>query len=408
MLNGEFFIIWLFLKPKLMITLLRYTVTFCMAVLAAFSCKSPDPLDDLFVSNPNATQETRALYYNLKQMAGERMMFGHQDAVAYGIGHDHEVGGWDAEIDGEEFRSDVHDAIGSYPAVFGWDLGKIGRDQNIDSVSFDLMRQWMIEVYERGGINTVSWHEDNPATGGSAWDTSEAVRHILPGGERHEHFRSRLDLVADFFLNLRTSDGTPVPVVFRPYHEHTGGWFWWGTGPSSREEFIELWRFTHHYLTEERGCTNLLFSYSPDIFRTRERYMERFPGVEYVDVLGFDNYHDLRTEEGVPLAIDQMRIVVELAREMDKVAALTETGYNMILQADWWTRNILDPIKNDPVARHMAWVLVWRNENWMSEGSYVHHFAPYPGHPSVPDFKKFRDDPFTAFLEDLPDMYSVN
>ncbi len=382
-----------------------FLIPLFLALTAVFSCKPPDPLDDLFVSNPGATAETRALYHNLRKNAGDRLLFGHQDAVAYGIGYDHEVGGWDAGEDGFDFRSDVHDASGDYPAVFGWDLGKIGSTHNIDSVSFDLMRKWMVEVFERGGINTVSWHEDNPVTGGGAWDTSDAVRQILPGGDRHEFFKSRLDLVADFFVDLKTDGGTPVPVVFRPYHEHTGGWFWWGTGPCTKEEFIELWRFTHIYLTELRSCTNLLFCYSPDIFRTRDRYMERFPGVEYVDVLGFDNYHDLRTEEGVPLAVEQMRIVVELAREMDKVAALTETGYNMIPQADWWTRNMLDPIKNDPVARNMAWVLVWRNENWMRDGRYVHHFAPYPGHPSLPDFMKFKADPFTAFLGDLPDMY---
>ena len=379
----------------------------CLTVLAVFSCARPDPLADLFVSGPNATRETKALFCNLRQMAGQQLMFGHQDALAYGIGYDHEPDGWDAGLDGEEFRSDINDICGSFPAVFGWDLGKIGQSHNIDSVSFELMKGWMVEVFRRGGINTVSWHEDNPVTGGGPWDTSEAVSYILPGGEYHSQYKERLDLVADFFLDLKTADGTMVPVVFRPYHEHTGGWFWWGAGSCTADEFIELWRFTHIYLTELRGCRNLLFSYSPDIFRTRERYMERFPGEEYVDILGFDNYHDLRTVEGVPSAVEQIRIVVELAEEMDKVAALTETGLNMIPQADWWTRNILEPVKNDPVARKIVWVLVWRNENWHRNGVYIHHFAPYPGHSSVPDFLRFRDDPFTAFLDDLPDMYSV-
>ncbi len=374
---------------------------------AMIGCEGADPLKDVYVSNPVATNETKALYYNLRNMAGEQLMFGHQDAVAYGIGYEHEPGGWDAELDGEEFRSDVHDVCGSYPAVFGWDLGKIGNTHNIDSVSFDLYRKWMIGVFNRGGINTVSWHEDNPVTGGDAWDTSDAVSYILPGGEYHEYFKSRLDLVADFFLSLKTDDGTPVPVIWRPFHEHTGGWFWWGTGASTAEEYIELWRFSHQYLTETRGCSNLLFSYSPDIFRTREKYLERFPGEEYVDILGFDNYHDFRTNEGVPLAIEQIRIVVELAGEMDKVAALTETGYNLIPQEDWWTQNILYPIKNDPVARNIAWVLVWRNENWRRDGAYIHHFGPYPGHLSAEDFVRFHADPYTAFLDDLPDMYSV-
>ena len=102
----------------------------------------------------NATRETKALYQNLKRISSEGFMFGHQDTDAYGVG-------WRKQ-DG---RSDVKDVCGSYPAVHGWDVGKsLANPMNIDSVSFDKMLNWIKQTYERGGINAISWHVDNPVT----------------------------------------------------------------------------------------------------------------------------------------------------------------------------------------------------------------------------------------------------
>ena len=57
-------------------------------------------------------------------------------------------------------------------------------DLNIDEVPFDQMRTWIRRVYEKNGINTISWHM-HPATGNHCWDTTAAVERILPGGDLH-------------------------------------------------------------------------------------------------------------------------------------------------------------------------------------------------------------------------------
>ena len=142
-------------------------------------------------------------------------------------------------------------------------------------------------------MNTVSWHPQNPESGASAWDgkTSTAVSSILPGGANHAQFRLWLDRLAGFFVGLKSADGTCVPVLFRPFHEHTGSGFWWGEAQCTPDEYKALWRFTVEYLRDVKGVHNLLYVYSPDLYRDAEHYTERYPGDEWVDVLGLDAYH---------------------------------------------------------------------------------------------------------------------
>ena len=342
-----------------------------------------------------ATKETQALFLNLKNSMGQRILFGHQDDLAYGVT-------WK---DWHKKRSDVKDVCGKYPAVFGWELGQLGRySHNLDSVVFDNMKDWIKEAYKMGGINTISWHMDNFATGGNAWDVGEnVVATLLPGGANHEAYKAKLDLFAEFVQDLQVGFlfKKDIPIVFRPFHEHTGGWFWWGQPHCSPDEYKALWRFTVQYLRDEKGLHNLLYCYSPDIIRDRDHYLECYPGDEYVDILGLDDYHDVG-ENGNPEELTRrLRIVVQLAEEKGKVAALTETGREAIPVADWWTRTLLEPIQSDPVASRIAWLLVWRNAR------PTHHYAPYPGHSSVPDFIKFFNDPVTAFQGEYPNFYRI-
>ena len=95
-------------------------------------------------------------------------------------------------------------------------------------------------------------------------------------------------------------------------------------------------------------------------------------------------------------------MVVELAEEKDKVAALTETGFEAIPDDNWWTERLLKHIKSDPVASRISWVLVWRNAR------KSHHYAPYPKHSSAEDFIKFSKDPIMLFEEELPNVYRLD
>lgn len=336
-----------------------------------------------------ATAETKALYDNLKELAKNGVMFGHQDDLAYGVK-------WWAEPG----RSDVKETAGSYPAVYGWEIGNIEGERNLDSVSFADMKQWIREGYERGGVITISWHEHNPVTGGSTWDTSgRAVSHIIPGGSHHDIWKQKLDLLAEFMLSLKGSNGEFIPVVFRPYHELTGSWFWWGKNLCTRDEFIKLWQFTFDYLTSVKQVHNLLFAYSTDFFDSEEYYLDRYPGNAYVDVIGFDDYRTVSNRRSRNQTIRELHLIADLGQKLDKIPAWTETGLSSIPVSDWWTATLLDRIKADSLTCQIAWVLVWRNAR------LDHHYAPFSGHPSAADFRKFRDDECILFEDELPELY---
>lgn len=346
----------------------------------------------------NATEETKALYFNLRELAKSNVLYGHQDDLAYGYS-------WWAEPG----RSDVKESTGSYPAVYGWELGDLRQDVDVslDGVSFESIKQWMQEGYERGGINTISWHMNHPVTDGSTWDRTPGVAAIIPGGDQHEKFKTWLDKFADFTQDLRGEGGELIPVIFRPYHEHTGSWFWWGEEQTTVEEYIKLWRFTVEYLRDEKGVHNLLWAYSPDNQEGREfeNYMKKYPGDEYVDILGMDDYGSMNQRNPAEFS-DELAWLVDEANKRGKIAALSETGVEGIPNPIWWTDQVLPALESNPGARGIAYVLTWRNANKERENR-EHFYASHPDHPSAPNMKEFRDAELIMFEDELPELYTI-
>lgn len=371
-----------------------------LLLVAACTSTARTVAPDVALVDPQATAETKALYANLMRLAPDHLLFGHQDDLAYGVTWKREPG-----------RSDVKDVTGAYPAVYGWELGDLenGVAMNLDDVGFEEMQEWIREGYERGGVIAISWHMDNPVSGGSSWDTTRAVHTILPGGIHHEKYKTWLDRFAAFADGLRTrpllgvGSGTPIPVIFRPFHEHTGSWFWWGGRNVTPEEYVRLWRFTVEYLRDEKDLHHLLYAYSTDVFDSEEQYLRHYPGDAYVDLLGYDDYHALSRDETVEVMTRRLRMLVEMAEARGKIAALTETGAEGIEMPTWWTDRLLRAIEADPVARRTVYAMVWRNANQADNPG--HHYAPYAGHSSAPDFVRFYQEPFVLFEDELPDLY---
>lgn len=341
-----------------------------------------------------ASYQTKALYYNLLNNQAGGIIFGQQNATFEGVG-------WQYEPN----RSDIKDVCGDYPALYGWDLENVIKsllgNSSIDPVRSSKIKQLVIEAYDRGGINTFSWHMPNYNTGDNFYDTTPAVSSILPGGEKNEIYTRNLRALADFFKSLLGSDGSLIPVIFRPFHEHTGDWFWWGADYCTPEEYIALWQYTVNYLRDEQGVHNIIYAYSPDRIEDLDDYTERYPGDQYVDILGIDNYWEFESLVRAPQAIAGLNKVVTLAEQKGKPAALTETGLDQLTIPDWFTRVLLDNIKADPQAQKIAYLMVWRN------GNSGHFFGPYPGHESAEPFLDFYQDPLTVFESQLPQVYVV-
>lgn len=334
-----------------------------------------------------ATPETIALFTNLQKLHNKGFGFGHQDDLAYGVD-------WWAVL-GE---SDVKRVCGDYPAVYGWDVGDIGGPTNLDGVSFADMKNWIREAYSRGGINTISMHLDNPVTKGNAWDNSPAVAKILPGGSHHADYLRTLDLIAAFLKDLKTAQGVYIPIILRPYHEHNHTWSWWGAGACTADEYNALWRMTVAHFRDTHQIHHLLYAISPQEITSEADYLARYPGDQWVDILGLD-YYNLTTKNNVGPLGRTLEVITKMAEARNKVAALTEVGVEKVPYADWWTGYLLAAIKYSAQSRKIAYALVWRN------ASKNHFFAPYPGHATMADFLVFYQDPLTLFEKDLPKMY---
>ncbi|HSR38268.1 MAG TPA: glycosyl hydrolase [Phnomibacter sp.] len=350
-------------------------------------CPLPAMAQQLWnASNRNATKETVSLHYSLQHFyAGGQVLLGHQDALAYGVGWRYEPG-----------RSDVLEVTGAYPALYGWELGNLELDstRNLDGVPFDFMRRAIRQGYDSGAVITLSWHANNPLTGKTAWDpVAGTVKGILPGGDRHVLFLSWLDKIAAFIGSLRGPRGEPIPVLFRPWHELTGNWFWWGQNLCTPSEFRQMWQLTVERLQIHHQLNNILWVYNTSDFDNAAHFLDRYPGNESVDVISFDSYM-YPTKEGdgsqkyserVGRSLGTLR---HLGDSLHKVPALAETGYEAIPESDWFTKIVRPLMKSNPV----SYVLFWRNAGKMPDTQKMHFYVPYAGHGSAVDFRNFANN----------------
>jgi mannan endo-1,4-beta-mannosidase len=316
---------------------------FCNSVLA----QKMMPIDK------KATKETKALFKNLYLLSEKHTLFGHQHATEYGHG-------WS----GDTNRSDVKSVVGSHPAVIGVDFSELsGRPDEEIKKSKARIIKLITDTYNRGGVTTVAWHFSNPISAGDFyWKDSvslPAVKYIIPGGEAHLKYLKILDGIAEVAKNLKGKNGELIPVIFRPYHEFDGDWFWWGKSHCTPDEFKSLWKSTVSYLRDSAGVHNFIYAFSPDnTFTSEQQYLERYPGNEWVDMLGMDNYGDMGRYDkyNVDAAIQKLKIVTALASENGKLSAFTETGLESLPNPSWWNDVLLKVMKSNGV--RMSYVLV--------------------------------------------------
>ena len=347
-----------------------------------------------------ATPATRSLFAYLQGVRGESVLFGQQHATDYGESFDTRDG----------VSSDVKAATGDYPAVFGFDtliiegrerpgVAEATREQNALTLARSIR-----EAHDLGAISTLSAHVENFATGGDFYDTSgDALRAALPGGAKNAELTAYLDLIALAADNAVDADGTPIPIVFRPWHENAGSWFWWGAAFGSPGEYAELYRYTVEYLRDVKGVHNLLYAFSPGggFGGDQDLYLRTYPGDDFIDVLGYDTYDASASPAFLNGLVDDLGMIADLADQKGKISAFTEFGITNGVQPDGananphWYTDVLDAIKADPEASRSAYMLTWANF-----GGDTTPYTPTSGE-MLPDFQAFHDDPFTSFAADV-------
>jgi mannan endo-1,4-beta-mannosidase len=282
------------------------------------------------------------------------------------------------------------------------------------------LRRNIQAAHARGQIITASWHAHDPIN--PAWDFSEYARKrnrgeieansrchaILNSAPIREHFLDSLDRMASFFKSLTDTNGREIPIIFRPFHEHTGGWFWWGKAHCQASDFQALWRLTVQTLRDTHGVHSLLYAYSPNQSTdTVQDYFHAYPGDYYVDLLGLDAYHGLDLPSGAVKTGKEIGWIVRQAKARGKIAALTETGLEAFKNGpygggvtgarnpNWFTQNLGRALQSDPDAKKIAYIMVWRN------ASASHYYFPAPWETDIlSDFEKFRTNHRILLLND--------
>lgn len=370
---------------------IRHSIFAALGLLMLGSCGSRQQSQSEAASTDSITPAQGLLQRLHKVQDAGLTIYGHDDDPVYGVT-------WF----GDEGRSDVLETAGDYPGMMHWDLGLIesASPLNLDSVSFDRMAREMALQEKRGGINAISWHPLNPHTGKDAWqpvDTDVVTLAVTEGTPENDTLKVWLGRAADYLASLKDEEGNPLPLIFRPWHEMSGGWFWWGGPNTTVESYRKLWEMTRRAF-DEKGLDNILYAYSPDVVGSKEEYMTWYPGDEYVDIMGADVYHrdgHEGTERWFAAIDSTYGSAAAVAAEKGKIAALTETGCEGLPVEDWYTSCLLPVLKK----YRPVYVTVWRNGNAAMKAG--HFYAPYPGHPGVESFKTFHNDTITVFAKEM-------
>jgi mannan endo-1,4-beta-mannosidase len=377
----------------------NFNLRLFLVITVCFSCSKEENLFDINTlreppiiippnnfADPNLNKQARDLHNRLIDITQKGIAFGQQQP--FGTGNNFPVP--------NELQPDFFEVTGDYPAIAGFDLELISLQPPVDSNSVSLLDRFInrfttavIEAHENGSIITISWHHVHPET---ALDASfdGIVAKFLKGGEFRQEFIDRLARAARLLNNLVDAQGNSIPVLFRPWHEMNGDFFFWGEGFRTSEDYIQLWKDTIKILSEDFNVHNLIYVYSPNLVLNRSEYLRNYPGDEFVDILGVDVY-DFRNGNFLNSAIRNLQIVEDIAFEKNMLFALTETGLKNVVDDTWWTQSLYKAIRSTG----MTYTMIWRNDMT----TFFH--APFLGHPAESDFNNFLQKDIMLLSSDI-------
>ncbi|EWM12491.1 mannan endo-1,4-beta-mannosidase [Kutzneria sp. 744] len=205
-------------------------------------------------ADPNATAQARHLLCYLYSQYGNHIVSGQQ------------------ETNGSENEFNfIYNNTGKVPAIRGLDM--CDRPGAIDRAA-----AW----WNAGGIPMIGWHVGAPGTSYCNYGGTASINNTLtPGTREYASYTAELDAAASQLLRLQSQN---VAVLWRPYHEAGGTWFWWSKEGGA--QYQRLWKFQFNYFVDVKGIHNLVWLWPAD----GEPNSSFYPGKSYVDVGGADTY----------------------------------------------------------------------------------------------------------------------
>jgi len=211
---------------------------------------------------------------------------------------------------------------------------------------------------------------------GDTWTVTTETSHdvIKPGGRYRDNYLADLDDFADWLNALVDSNGNKIPILFRPFQENDGSWFWWGRKAVVVGEFKDLWQDMFNYLQTEKGVDNLLWVYAPSFMGdgtnpqsdgTPSTFESYYPEADYFDVVGMSLYI-LDCSLSLNDYLSKPYRTHDKAYEYDKIFTLTEGFGNIATEQptgchneDWWGTDTFDIIRADEKLNKLKYVFIW-------------------------------------------------
>jgi len=291
--------------------------------------------------NPNATAKAKAVYTYLQNIKGQSILSGQESML------------WDKNDAGSTTYSTAHPYSfrdvyaagkngGKYPAIYESDFGDVNTGNGVAD------RQRVVDIIKarapKGTIFMLNWHTANPASpDGAGYDGAKTLTNsaaiidsmLKPGTAYNVEWLKRLDIIAGYLKQLQDAD---IVVMWRPFHENNGSFFWWGQQP----RFKELWSQMYHRFTDTAKLNNLLWVYNSNHFGSGDAWVRKnYPGDTLVDILGVDIYHPSfnfeKTMYDTLMAIGKGKPVgITENGRMPDVPKLFEEGQQYVFWVTWW------------------------------------------------------------------------
>ncbi len=230
--------------------------------------------------NPDATPAARALLKEIDAVSGKAILSGEHNfpnTVS-------------------RYSDRVYELTGHYPAVFGQDFGFSAGEDKDSTLSRPAMIQEVIRQYRAGSVIALCWHavrptEDEPVTFRDSvqgkltdWEFAQV---LTPGTDLHARWERQVDRIAGYLRELQDAG---VPVLFRPYHEMNGSWFWWGGRPGP-EGTVAIYRMIFDRYVHVHHLNNLIWVWNVNAPSGNAGPVDQYwPGPNYADVVAMDIY----------------------------------------------------------------------------------------------------------------------
>ena len=317
---------------KKSVLLLLVIVLVVISCLSLVGCRIPDKHYDNVqktLNNPNASESAVNLYNFLLSNYGKKVITG-QFVNEY-AGYDKD------EFKGENGKMSVYKATelqavykvtGKYPAIVGLDLEKA-----LYSPEQNYSIEQAKEVHNRGGIVLLTWHWNSPITQGDTSHlytdkTNFRLKNVIYD-KNSEGYKTLVDNIDTIAAKLKELADLNIPVLWRPLHEASGGWLWWGA--DTGKEYVELWNLMYDRMTNYHKLNNLIWVANP------QKGGEWYVGDDKCDMLGDDPYYygeDLRKEYNKDQA-NSKRFRKTYSISKNKMIAMSEIDFVPNIELMW-------------------------------------------------------------------------